>query len=50
MILAIVMDVGGHGGALVTHSPPTSEVGGSNTEPYVGKLIVAYQWLVVYST
>ena len=32
----------GHSGAVVTHSPPTSEVGGSNTGPYVGKLIVAY--------
>ena len=27
--------------AVVTHSPPTSEVGGSNTGPYVGKLVVA---------
>ena len=24
------------------HSPPTSEVGGSNPGPYVGKLGVAY--------
>ena len=25
---------------MVTHSPPTSEVGGSNTGPYVGKSAV----------
>ena len=29
---------GGHGGIVATHSPPTSEVGGSNTRPYVGKV------------
>ena len=40
----------GHGGAVVTHSPPTSEVSGSNPEPYVGKLVVSYQWSAVYST
>ena len=33
---------GGHGGEVVTHSPLTSEVGGSNSGPYVGKLVVAY--------
>ena len=27
---------------MVTHSPPTSEVGGSNQGPYVRKLVVAY--------
>ena len=42
--------LGGHGGAVVTHSPPTSEVGDSNPEPYVAKLVVVYQWLAVYST
>ena len=31
-----------HGGTLVTHSPPTCEVGCSNNETYVGKLLVAY--------
>ena len=31
----------GQGGAVVTHSPPTSEVGGSNPGLYVGKLAVA---------
>ena len=40
----------GHGGAVVTHSPPTSEVGGSNPELYVGKMVVSYQWSAVYST
>ena len=25
---------------MVTHSPPTSEIGGSNSGPYVGKLVV----------
>ena len=32
----------GHAGAVVTHSSPPSEVGGSNHEPYVGKLVVAF--------
>ena len=36
--------------AVVTHSPPTSEVSGSNFGPYVGKLVVAYWWSAVYST
>ena len=40
----------GHGGAVVTHSPPTSEAGGSNPEPRVGKLVVSSRWLAVYST
>ena len=39
-----------HGGTVViTHSPPTSEVGGSNPGPYVRKLVVAYRWSEVYS-
>ena len=29
---------GGHDGTVVKHSPPTSEVGGSNPGPYVGNL------------
>ena len=41
---------GGHSGAVVTHSPPTSEAGGSNPKPYVGKMVVSYKWLAVYST
>ena len=40
----------GHGGAVVTHSPPTSEVGGSNPRPYVEKLVVAYRWSEVCNT
>ena len=39
-----------HGGAVVTHSLPNSEDGGSNPRPYVGRLGVAYQWSAVYST
>ena len=31
----------GHGGAVVTYSPPTSEVDCSNPGSYVGKLVVA---------
>ena len=27
---------------VATHSPPTSEVGGSNPRPYAEKLVVAY--------
>ena len=29
-----------HDGAVVAHSPPTTEVGGSNPEPYVGKMVL----------
>ena len=32
---------------MATLSPPTSEVGGLNPRPYVGKLVVAYRWLAV---
>ena len=32
----------GHGCAVVTHSPPSSEVGGSNTARFVGNMVVAY--------
>ena len=32
----------GPGGAVVTHLPPTSEVGGSNPGPYVEKMAVSY--------
>ena len=38
-----------HSGAVVTHSPPASEVSWSNPRPYVGKLVVSYQWSAVYS-
>ena len=30
----------GYGGTVVTHSFPTSEVGGSKHEPYVGRMVV----------
>ena len=43
-------DLRDHGGAVVTHSPPTSDVGGANPGPHVGKLIVAYRWSAVNST
>ena len=40
-----------HSGAMVvTHLSLISEVLSSNPGPYLGKLIVAYQWLAVYST
>ena len=42
-------DLRGHGGAVVTHSPPTSEVCGLNSGPYVGKLVIAYLWLEIYN-
>ena len=38
------------GGAVVAPSPPTSEVVGANFEPYMGKMVVSYRWLAVYST
>ena len=40
----------GHGGRVVTLSPPTSEAGvRSPSRPYVGKLVVACRWSAVYS-
>ena len=42
---------GGHGGRVVTLSPPTSEAGvRSPSRPQVGKLVVACRWSAVYST
>ena len=42
---------GGHGGRVVTLSPPTSEAGvGFLALPQVGKLVVACRWSAVYST
>ena len=35
------------GCAVVTHLAPTFEVCGSKSEPYVGKLVVVYQWSAV---
>ena len=41
----------GHGGKMVTLSPPTSEAGvRSLTRPQVGKLVVACHWSALYST
>ena len=40
-ILKLFTHNGGNGGAVVTHSPPTSEVGSSNPKPYVGKMVVS---------
>ena len=41
----------GHGGRVVTLSPPTSEAGvRSPSRPYVGKLVVACRWSAVYIT
>ena len=41
----------GHGGRVVTLSPPTSEAGVRfPARPEVGKLVVACRWSVVYST
>ena len=42
---------GGHGGRVVTLSPPTCEIGiRFLAKPQVGKLVVACRWSVVYST
>ena len=41
----------GHGGRVVTLSPPTSETGVRfPSRPQVGKLVVACRWSAVYST
>ena len=34
---------GGLRGAVIAHSPPASEMGGSNTEPYMGKMVVSFR-------
>ena len=42
---------GGHGGRVVTLSPPTSEAGVRfRARPQVGKLVVACRWSAVYIT
>ena len=49
--VCIITTPRGHGGRVVTLSPPTSETGVSfPARPQVGKLIVACRWLAVYST
>ena len=41
----------GHGGRVVTLSPPTSEAGVRfPAQPQVGKQVVACRWSAVYST
>ena len=41
----------GHGGRVVTLSPPTSEAGVRfPAQPQVGKLVVVCRWSAVYST
>ena len=48
---SIQLFTGGHGGRVVTLSPPTSEAGvRSPSWPEVGKLVVACRWSAVYST
>ena len=49
-IKCLEIDFKGHGGAVVTHSPPACEVCSSNPRSYVGKLAVPYRWCAVYST
>ena len=48
---ALLMKWGGHGGRVVTLSPPTSEAGVRfPAQPQVGKLVVSCRWSAVYST
>ena len=45
------INIGGHGGRVVTLSAPTSEARvRSPSRPQVGKLVVACCWSAVYST
>ena len=46
----VTLNIGAAVVVVVTHSSSTCEVGGSNPEPYVGKLVVACPWSAVYST
>ena len=49
-VLLILLS-GGHGGRVVTLSPPTSEIGVNfPAPPQAGKLVVACRWSTVYST
>ena len=50
-LLQFNSQIRGHGGRVVTLSPPTSEAGvRSPSWPEVGKLVVACRWSAVYST
>ena len=31
------------------HLSPTSEIGGSNPEPHLGKIVASYRWSASYS-
>ena len=49
-VLYLKDKIEGHGGRMVTLSPPTSEAGvWFPVRPQVGKLVVACRWSVVYS-
>ena len=51
LVKAMLLIQRGHGGRVVTLSPPTSEAGVRFlARPQVGKLVVACRWLAVYST
>ena len=51
IMIGLTKEKRGHGGRVVTLSPPTSEAGvRSPSWPEVGKLVVAYRWSAVYST
>ena len=51
MYSASLLSLEGHGGRVVTLSPPTSEAGVRFLAwPQVGKLVVACRWSAVYST
>ena len=45
-----MLHYGGHGGTVVTHLSPISEVCGSDPRFYVGKLMVAYHLYVLVSS
>ena len=50
-VILLLFSRGGHGGRVVTLSPPTSEAGVLfPARPQVGKLVVACRWSAVYST
>ena len=46
--LAFIPANRGQGGAVVTHSPLTSEINSSNRRPPVEKLVVSHRWSAVY--
>ena len=51
VVCFIQQEIGGHGGRVVTLSPPTSKAGVQfPARPQVGKLVVACRWSAVYST